>query len=560
MLRLVPPAILLILIGPVAAGLLGILLPAAGYLPALGGEALSPDPFRTLAAMPGLGTSVLLSFATGLAATAISVLAVLLFVGGWFGTRTFRLLQRLVSPLLSVPHAAAAFALALLIAPSGLPARLLSPWLTGWTSPPDLLIVNDQAGIAMTAGLVVKEIPFLLLMTLAALPQTRARERLELMASLGYGRLAGFAVGVLPVLYGQLRLPVFAVLAYATSTVDVALVLGPTTPLPLAVRLLDWHADPDLAMRFVLAAGAILQLAVTAAAILAWVAVERVCRRLLAALAGAGRRGARDGIARAAGFLLVSVSAASVLLGMAGLALWSVAGPWRFPDALPQRFTLDVWVRAASGFQEAVGNALLIGAAASGIALALVLAALENEYRTGIRAGLKAMVALYLPLVVPQAAFLFGLDLLATGTGLDGTLVALVLIHTVFVLPYVFLSLAEPWRSFDPRYAAVARSLGRGPDFVFWRIRLPVLLRPVLTALAVGFAVSVGLYLPTLIVGAGRWPTITTEAVALASSGDRRVIGATALVQALLPFLVFAFAAALPAFRFRHRRALRAAS
>ena len=87
----------------------------------------------------------------------------------------------------------------------------------------------------------------------------------------------------------------------------------------------------------------------------------------------------------------------------------------------------------------------------------------------------------------------------------------------------------------------------------------PILTRPVLTAWAVGFAVSIGLYLPTLLIGAGRVPTVTTEALALASGGDRRLIGATALVQAILPFLGFALALAVPAILFRGRRRMRAA-
>ncbi len=87
-----------------------------------------------------------------------------------------------------------------------------------------------------------------------------------------------------------------------------------------------------------------------------------------------------------------------------------------------------------------------------------------------------------------------------------------------------------------------------------------MLIRPVLTAAALGFAISVGLYLPTLLIGAGRWPTITTETVALASGGDRKLIGATALVQALLPFLGFAIAALVPAILFRNRRLLRASA
>ena len=136
----------------------------------------------------------------------------------------------------------------------------------------------------------------------------------------------------------------------------------------------------------------------------------------------------------------------------------------------------------------------------------------------------------------------------------------MLLAHLVFVFPYVFLSLSDPWWSWDPRYGQLARALGRSAAFIFWRIRLPMLARPVLTAAALGFAVSVGLYLPTLLIGAGRWPTITTETVALASGGDRRIAGATALVQALLPFAGFAAAAAVAAVAFRNRRGLRASA
>ncbi|MEE4348467.1 MAG: ABC transporter permease, partial [Paracoccaceae bacterium] len=82
----------------------------------------------------------------------------------------------------------------------------------------------------------------------------------------------------------------------------------------------------------------------------------------------------------------------------------------------------------------------------------------------------------------------------------------------------------------------------------------PILLRPVLTAAAVGFAVSVGQYLPTLLIGMGRVSTLTTEAVALSSGGDRRLIGVYALSQTVMPLVGFALALALPAVLFRNRR------
>ena len=53
---------------------------------------------------------------------------------------------------------------------------------------------------------------------------------------------------------------------------------------------------------------------------------------------------------------------------------------------------------------------------------------------------------------------------------------ALVLAHLVFVLPYVFLSLSDPWRAYDRRYEAVAAGLGKSRLATLLRVRLPMLL------------------------------------------------------------------------------------
>ena len=168
----------------------------------------------------------------------------------------------------------------------------------------------------------------------------------------------------------------------------------------------------------------------------------------------------------------------------------------------------------------------------------------------------RAAWLLYLPLLVPQVAFLFGAQVLTVSVGLNGSFTALVWSHLLFVLPYVFLALAEPWRRLDTRYLRSARCLGATPFTVFWRVKLPMLLRPVLFATAVGFAVSVAQYLPTLFAGAGRYATLTTEAVALSAGADRRIVGVYAFLQALLPLTAFAAAVGLPAWRYRRRRAL----
>ena len=160
-----------------------------------------------------------------------------------------------------------------------------------------------------------------------------------------------------------------------------------------------------------------------------------------------------------------------------------------------------------------------------------------------------ALSLLYLPLLVPQVAFLFGAQVLLVRGGADGTLAAVAWAHLIYVLPYLFLSLADPWRALDPRYARTAASLGASPLRVFVAVKLPILGKPVAIACAVAFAVSAGLYLPTLFAGNGLVPTLTTEAVTLSAGADRRVIGAWALAQAAVPLVVYAAAVLLTARR-----------
>lgn len=547
-LRLVPRLTLLLLSAPVLGGLAGTVLPAfAGDLAAI----------IALLGWTGLPAAVWLSVKTGVVSTIGALGLCLVIVAGLGNTRAFGAIQHLLAPLLSVPHAAAALGLAFLIAPSGWIARAISPWLTGWDQPPDLLILNDPGGWTLTLGLMTKELPFLLLMALAALPQTDAPRRMLQAQTLGAGRIAAFVVGVLPSLYAQMRLPVYAVLAYSMTAVDMALILGPTRPPTLSAQIVIWMNDPALTDRATAAAGATLQFGLVLMVLAGWRTCEFLARRALMRAACAGLRApALDAPARMAGLFLGFGSALVLLVGLAGLGLWSVAGLWTFPQALPETISASTWMRAGADLMETTAETLLVAVSATFVALILVLACLEAERRFGYAPDARVLSILYLPLIIPQIAFLPGLQGLALRIGVEGTWPAVAGAHLVFVLPYVFLSLSAPYRAMDPRYSLVAQSLGATPGRIFRRIILPVLLRPVLTAAAVGLAVSIGQYLPTLLIGGGRVETLTTEAVALSSGGNRRLIGAYGLLQTLLPAIGFGLALALPSLLFRNRRGM----
>ncbi len=554
--RLLPALVILVMIGPVLAGFIGTLAPAFGYLPAVGASEFSLAVFRDLFAWAGFSRSIGVSLTTGFAATILSILITVLILTSLQGTVLFNIIRRLLSPLLSVPHAAAAFGLAFLISPSGWISRAFSPWLTGWDRPPDLLILNDPQGMSLIAGLVVKEVPFLLLMSLAALPQLNVNRAITLSKSMGYSREAAWIKTIFPRLYAQIRLPILVVLVFSMSVVDVAVILGPNTPSTLSVQIVRWMNDPDLSLRLRAAAGAIVQLGLVLLALAIWIAVEKTVAAIGNRWIFTGSRGQALKFLRPASVVLGVATSLAVIAGLIGLIAWSFAGFWGFPDILPNGFGMKNWVRHWDSLIGTSLTTISIALSATFIAITLTLACLEAEHRFNLRQTSAAIWILYIPLLVPQTAFLPGLQTWMLTLNLTGGWAVVVLGHTIFVLPYVYLSLSDPFRAWDRRYATVGASLGASENDVFWRVRMPMVLAPTLTAFAVGFAVSVGQYLPTLLIGAGRVQSLTTEAVALASGGDRRAIGVYSVAQTGMALLPFAIALLLPRIVWRNRKDL----
>lgn len=535
--RLASWAIALVVIAPISAGILGVALPAFGYMPAVGADVPGLGVFARLLGEPGLMRSALVSAGSGLAATALSLTLTAALLASAWGTPALRLAERLLAPILSVPHAAAALGIVFLFAPSGFLLRLVSPWPSGFDAPPDIALLKDPYGLALTAALVVKETPFLFLMALAALGQVRAGERVAVARTLGYGRLAAVLHGVWPLVYPQLRLPVLAVLAFSVSVVDMALILGPTRPPTLGVRILDWLQSADLSAWSLGSAAALLMVALVAGLILLWLALEAAVAPLMRALRTSGRRWRGADPAGAVVLTLALCAALAMFAGFGGLVMQSFAGYWPFPDVLPRTWSLDAYMGHGGQTATILGATLLIALVATALSLPCAVALLEAERR-----GARIALLIYAPLIVPQVAFLFGLNVLAIAAGLTPGVLVVALAHTLFTLPYVLIALSGPWQALDPRYEAVAAGVGAGPLRRLLAVRLPMLARPLCVAAALSVAVSVGLYLPTQMLGGGRIATVTTEAVTAAAAGDRRMTGLFATLQLLLPFIAFSLA------------------
>lgn len=544
------------LVLPIIAGLWETLAAAFGHLPAIGAIGPSVDPWRRLAGLPGIWTSLGLTLFTGLTSTVLALMLAFGLCAAQPRWLTGGRIARLLAPLLAAPHAAMAIGLAFLIAPSGWLARMVSPWVSGWQLPPDLATVHDPLGLALTLGLVIKELPFFLLVILAALSQLPVKDHLNAGRALGYGKGQVWAKLIAPQVYPLIRLPIFVVLAFALSVVDMAVILGPSNPPTLSVAVTRWFFSPDTSLLLPASAGAILQAALVGVAIALWWLAEGPARWLGLWWLRLGQRGVAGGPgARAMAGLALGLMTLGAL-ALLGMLVWSFAWRWSFPQFLPESWSLAAWMRPGAGWGHAAMNSLWLGLATTVLSMGLAIAWLEGEDRAGLSRAGWAEALIYLPLLVPQVAFLYGLNVVFLRAGLTGGASAVIWAQVLFVFPYVMIALSDPWRALDPRPVRIAASLGAGPLRRLVAVKLPMLLRPLLTAAAIGFAVSMAQYLPTLFMGAGRVATLTTEAVTLSSGSDRRVVGIYAVLQSAMPLAVYAAALILPLVLYRHRRGM----
>ncbi len=473
-----------------------------------------------------------------------SLLAVAL--SAWIMSRSFPSrwpsLMRLLGPMLAVPHAAFGIGLVFLLSPSGWLLRAVSPWASGFTDPPPWATTQDPWGLGLMLVLVAKEVPFLLWAAAAHLQRADvalrlARER-DTARTMGYASDVAWWRVVWPQLWPRLTWPMLAVLVYSMTVVDVALVAGPAAPPTLAVQAWSWLRDADPATNQQGAAAAwLLAMALSAVAFVLWSLPRWHGWR---ARRSSGLRGAiAPPKASSAAMWALRGLLALYLVVMLALALGSVSGVWPFPRLLPQTLTWGAW-RSVWDSASTVGTTLTLALASALAALLWSVAWLETA-PSRWDPWLRQVV--YLPLIFPSVLWVVGIHAVTLHWNIDTRWIGLWLAHSLACVPYVLITLGPAYGGFDPRFRQLSASLGHGRTVFLLRVKWPLLRVALWSSLAVGFAVSVAQYLPTLFIGGGRYATVTTEAVTLAAGAQRSLTSAYAWLQWCLPVLAFGIAA-----------------
>ena len=471
---------LIVFLMPMIGGLAGVFLPAAGYFPALGGVGISLQPVMTFLGSAGAAWALWLSLFIGMMASVLSVLCCFAILAcgsqAGFGQRLLAWHRRLMGPLIALPHSTIAIAMLFLLAPSGWLVRLISPELTGWVRPPAIGFVPDQSGWLLIAGLMMKEIPFLLFIALAQSQRLPLHSLQHLGQSFGYRPVVVWAFLIWPQIYRQMRLPIMAVLAYSLSVVDMTLILGPGLPPPLAVLVLQGFYDADLQARFAASAGAVFQIIVIIAGIAIWLMGEKVAGVIMRYSLVRGARMRTLPALIGSVFLAISGAFCLLILGLVAIVLWAFSNRWSFADKWPSTFGLRFW-HSETAFGSVLWDSLIIAFGASvlcAMVLAFWLEGLDQKSVFDKKMKQFITILLFVPLFVPQISLLFGLQVALSWSYLDGKIATVLFVHSLYIMPYIWLILAPAYEGCDARHFWLARTMGYGRLRRFFYVRLPL--------------------------------------------------------------------------------------
>jgi putative thiamine transport system permease protein len=503
--------------------------------------------WQALFAHPQLWSGLKLSIFTGATSAALALIVAIIIVAATYESAGWRNLPATMGAMLALPHLALAIGLSFLIMPSGLLARIIAN-IVGWQTPPNWITTHDPYGLALIAALTIKEAPFLIWIMAGFLNREDIKQNFKnqyaAATSLGHGSFSIWLRLYLPQIMPKLIWPLVVVFIYAATVVDMSLVIGPTQPPTLAtVVWADINSEQLIHNARGNAGAVFLSLALAICVLLAYV-VQKLSEPLyrLFLISGPSPTSIPKFIGRAKYQTLIWL----YLLIAALLLFMTFAQHWPFPNLIPT-ISARAWSLIVQN-PNALTTSIALAVATSASALALIILWLESipEKSDHVLIGLSLCI-LGLPAILvglgQYRAFL--------NFGLTGNLAGLYLAHLMPVTAYMIIVLTGPYRALDPRFAATASGLAKSKSEFFTQIKLPLLKVPIFAALAVGFAVSFGQYIPAQLIAAGRYSTLPIEAVTLTSGTNRPLTAAFALLLLLPPLVAYVIAAQLGKSRWR---------
>ena len=526
-----------VLIVPITFGILGFLLPSFGYFPILDKHQFNLNYFYVSSNIPGISKSIILSFFTGFLSTVLALFFSQLIILSIFQSRVFSFIKTIISPLLALPHVTMAIGLLFIFSPSGLLLRIFSPWLTGFERPPNIFIIPDDYGFFLILGLVLKEIPFFILVSISAIEQFGARKFFNLGKSLQHTTFSVWCVLLFPLIYHRIRLIVFIVIAFAASVVDMSLLLAPSTPSTLAIQILQNYQSSEPKSLFIASNLALIQLLVILKLFLIWFLLEKLLsnKYLFTFLVNAVSY--KSNLIKYFTFTLILILSILSFLTIISSFLWGLGGNWYFPNLLPKNISFEVLTIFFNENKSLILISVFVPLIVSILSCLIVTLWVElteslnkrNQFLEGL---------IFLPLLIPQISFLIGMQSFLIPLNFNNFLLPLIIVELFYVIPYSFIILAPSFRAISKDILKVASSLGKNRFERLILVKIPMIMPTFLLSIAIGMLVSFALYTPVYFIGAGRVTTLTVETLNLSLSGAKRDLGVATIFQIIIPIII----------------------
>ena len=525
------------LIVPIIFGILGFFMPSFGYFPILDKHQFNLDYFYISSNIPGISKSIILSFFTGFLSTILALFFSQLIILSIFRSRIYSFLKIIISPLLALPHVTMAIGLLFIFSPSGLFLRFFSPWLTGFERPPNIFIIPDDYGFFLILGLVLKEIPFFILVSISAIEQFSARKFFNLGKSLQHTTFSVWCVLLFPLIYRRIRLIVFIVIAFAASVVDMSLLLAPSTPSTLAIQILQNYQSSEPTSLFIASNLALIQVLVILILFLIWFLLEKLLinKHLFTFLVNASSY--KNNFVKHSTFALILILSVLSFLTIISSFLWGLGSNWYFPNLFPTNINFEMLKKFLNENKSLIFVSVLIPLIVSILSCLIVTLWVEITESLNKRSQFLEWF-IFLPLLIPQISFLIGIQSFLISLNFSNFLLPLIIVELFYVIPYAFIILAPAFRTISKDFLKVASSLGKNRFERLIFVKIPMIMPTFLLSIAIGMLVSFALYTPVYFIGAGRVTTLTVEALNLSLSGAKKDLGVATIFQIIIPIII----------------------
>ncbi len=221
------------------------------------------------------------------------------------------------------------------------------------------------------------------------------------------------------------------------------------------------------------------------------------------------------------------------------LLLSSFAFSWRWPDLLPQSYSLRAWevIIREPQIISALKTTMLIGGMVVLLNLMIAFPAAKALAYYEFKGKSVIEGLLLMPILVPALAVAMGIHLTMLRLGWANMWWGVVLVHLIPTLPYSLRILRSGYDRLGMHWTEQARSLGVYPWRVFWTVSIPFLLPSIRSLILLVFVISLSQYALTLIIGGGLVVTLPIIYYPFMTSVDTAVMASFSILFAIIPIL-----------------------